>query len=405
MSGTAESGTSVPERMVQRLLRGVREHLDLEVAFVGEVADGRRTFRFVDVKEGAEGIVSPGASNPLDDSYCGHVIEGRIPEFLLDPSTDPVAAEMRVTCDLPVGTHLSVPIRFTDGRVYGTFCCFSRQVKEALRDDDMKTMRLMSEMAGEYLEALDAEERRWRERRALIEGVLSDPGALTVVFQPLRDLETMRVTSVEALSRFNAHGKGPDWFFGEASAVGLGIELELFALRTALDALDVLPDTVRLNVNVSPDTLISDEFLLEVKGLPRGRLVVEVTEHAAVEDYAQLRAASARLADQGIDLSVDDVGMGFSGFNRILESDPSELKLDAIVVRGVETNAVKQALVETFCSFGRRAGFEIVAEGIETAAELETLRELRVATGQGYHLGRPAPLEAVLAELTAEGRS
>lgn len=397
---TAVAGASAPERMVKRLLRGVREHLDLEVAFVGEVAHGRRTFRFVDVKDGAEGIVSVGCGDPLEESYCGHVLAGRIPEFLLDPSTDPVAGEMPATHELPVGTHLSVPIRFADGRVYGTFCCFSRQVKGSVRPEDIKTMRLMSELAGEYLEALDAEERQWRERRAFIEDVLADPDALSIVFQPLRDLETMRVTSVEALSRFHAHRRGPDWFFDEAAAVGLGLELELAALRPALQAIGVLPDSVRLNVNVSPETLISDEFLSEVNGLPPGRLVVEVTERAAVEDYAQLRAASARLAEQGIDLSVDDVGMGFSGFNRILESDPAELKLDAIVIRGVDTNAVKQALVDTFCSFGRRAGFEIVAEGIETAAELETLRQLKVATGQGYHLGRPAPLDAVLAEIT-----
>lgn len=398
-------GDSPAETAVTRLLQAVREHLGLEAAFIGEVKNGRRTFRFVDVASDANELLSVGGSDPADESYCGHVLAGRIPQFLSDPRSDPVAASLPVTHALPVGTHLSVPIRFTDGTVYGTFCCFSRQIEEHVHPRDVKALQLMADLTAEYLEPLEAAQREWQGRRARIERVLSDPEAMTVVFQPLRHLESMRITSVEALARFPGSGAGPDWFFGEAAQVGLGTELEVAAVSLATSALAVLPNDVRLNVNVSPETLYSDDFLSLVCALPKGRLVVEVTEHEAIEDYAELREASRRLAQHGIDLSVDDVGMGFSGFNRILESDPKELKLDAIVVRGVDSNPVKQALIETFCAFGKRAGFEIVAEGVETPAELQALRKLRVHTGQGYHLGRPTTLEAILAELRCSRRS
>lgn len=390
------------ERALERLLKAVREHLDLEAAFISEVANGRRTFRYVDTAPTAEELLPVGTNDRVDDSFCGHVLAGRIPQFLRDASTDPVALSLGATTSLPVGTHLSVPIRFADGTLYGTFCCFSRDVRQDVTPDDLKALQLMAHLAAEYLEPLEVAEREWQKRHLLIEDLVDNPHAMTVVFQPLRDLESMRITSVEALARFPGYDEGPEWFFGEAAAVGLGTDLEVAAVRLATAALPSLPQSVRLNVNVSPETLYCEQFLSLACHLPKGRLVVEVTEHEAIEDYAELRDASARLAEHGIDLSVDDVGMGFSGFNRILESDPKELKLDAVVIRGVDTNPVKQALVETFCAFGQQTGFEIVAEGIETAAELDALRRLGVHTGQGYYLGRPTTLEALTAELHDE---
>lgn len=171
----------------------------------------------------------------------------------------------------------------------------------------------------------------------------------------------------------------------------------MHAVRLAMTALDDIPEPIRLNINVSPDTLCSEEFLDLMSSVPRDRLVViEVTEHAVIEDYTQVRLASARLTELGIWLAIDDVGMGFSGLNRILESTPEELKLDRVVVRDVDSSPVKQALVEAFCTFGRRMVFGVVAEGIETEAELSTLQALGATTGQGYHLGRPDRLDAVL---------
>lgn len=176
----------------------------------------------------------------------------------------------------------------------------------------------------------------------------------------------MEIVALEALARFPRQEHGPDWFFTEASDVGLGVGLGMRAVRMALEAFDHIPEPLRLNVNVSPTTLCSPDFFYAIARVPPDRLVVEVTEHAAIDDYGELQTASARLAAAGIWLAIDDVGMGFSGLNRILQSAPRELKLDAAVIRDVHASVVKQALIESFCIFGDRAGVTIVAEGIES---------------------------------------
>ena len=377
------------------MLRAVREHLDLDVAFVGEVVGGERVFRYVDSKPGVD-VVAAGDRDPVEEGYCHHVLGGRLPEFLRDPSRHPLAASLPVTTELPVGSHLSVPIRFSDGRVYGTFCCFAFDVQPSLDPRDLSPLRMMAELAAEYLEAIDAVQAQQRRRRQTIDEVIEDPDALALVFQPLWDLETMEIVALEALARFPEQEHGPAWFFTEASDVGLGVELEMRAVRMALGAFDQIPDPLRLNVNVSPTTLCSPDFFDAMAAVPADRLVVEVTEHAAVDDYGELQTASARLAAAGIWLAIDDVGMGFSGLNRILQSSPRELKLDAAVIRDVHASLVKQALIQSFCSFGDRAGVEIVAEGIESAAELDALRALGIKLGQGYHLGRPQPLQSII---------
>jgi EAL domain-containing protein (putative c-di-GMP-specific phosphodiesterase class I) len=386
-----------PEMAIQRILRGIREHLQLDVAFVGEVVGGQRVFRFVDST--VNDVISVGGWDPEEETYCHYVLEGRLPGCLPAPMEHPLAASLPVTTQLPVGSHLSVPIRFSDGRIFGTFCCFALEVRPSVSHGDLRAMELMADLVGEYLESLDAAEREHGHRRRQVESVLEDPAAMEMAFQPLFDLDTMNVVGLEALARFPGHEQGPAWFFSEAAAVGLGVELEMRAVQAAISDLPHIPAPIQLNVNVSPDTLYNQDFFEAVAGVPPDRLVIEVTEHAAIDDYAELKTASARLTDQGIWLAIDDVGMGFSGLNRILESSPEELKLDAAVIRQVEVNPVKQALVEAFCSFGSRAGFNIVAEGIETASELDSLRALGVKIGQGYHLARPGDLGSSLSLL------
>jgi EAL domain-containing protein (putative c-di-GMP-specific phosphodiesterase class I) len=382
---------------VQPILRAVRRRLGVDVAFIGQIRDGVRILRHVDADAGLD-FAPVGDGDPVDETYCHHMLEGRLPQYLPDARAHPLSARLPASGRWPIRTHLGVPIRFSDGRVYGTLCCFSRTVDPSLGADDLDALEMMAGLAAEYLEELDHAQREQRERQRVIEGVALGDDPMEVAFQPLRDLDTLQVVGVEALARFPASKEGPEWHFREAAAVGLGLELELRAVGLALDAFARIPAPVRLNLNVSPDTLYSAEFLDAVSGLPRDRLVVEVTEHSAIEDYAELKAASARLTAAGIWLAIDDVGMGFSGLNRILETRPDELKLDRSVIRGIDTDDVKSALVEAFCRFGERARLRILAEGIETPGELHVLRALGVRIGQGYHLGRPGPLQQAVAE-------
>lgn len=383
------------DRAIQRTLRVIREHLGLDVAFVSQFVDGQRVFRYLDAGPDDAGV-EVGHGDPLEESYCHHVVRGSLPRFLSDPSEHPVSAALPVTSEVGVGTHLSVPIRFSDGRTYGTFCCFGLGVHDELDDRHADVLELLAELVSEHLEELDAEERAAQARRDRITRIRRNPRGIQMVFQPIVELASDKVTAVEALARFPGSDSGPQVMFAEAWDVGLGVDLELDAVRASLAQLQDLPAGVRLGVNVAPETLISDAFLETIDDLPAGRLTVEVTEHAAVADYVALKAARQRLSTRGIQLAIDDVGMGFSGLNHILECDPDVLKIDAAVVRDVHTNPAKAAMIEALVSFGDRAEMSLVAEGIETADELCVLRTLGVGFGQGYHLARPGALAAVL---------
>lgn len=340
-------------------------------------------------------MIAVGDSDPIEDSYCHYVANGSLPEFLPDPSQHPVSMRFPVTAQLPVGTHLSVPIRFTDGRVYGTFCAFSRTVKTDIDPSDLKVLRVLAEMVAEYLEFRESVRRDADRCRRRIQALLDDRSSLRIVFQPLVVLATGRLHAVEALARFS-DGRPPDVVFAEAWAAGLGVELELTAVRAALAHLDQIPSPIRLGINISPATLASAEFHSAIGGLPKGRVAFEITEHDAVASYAALGGARARLSTCGIRLTIDDVGMGFSGLNHVIELTPDTIKLDRAVVKDVDSNPLKAALVEAFVAFGTRADILLIAEGIETAAELDTLRAMGVPVGQGYHLGCPGDLARAL---------
>lgn len=143
-----------PSDAIQQGLRVLRRHLDMDFAFVSHVHDGRREFAYVDTAASG-GPIRVGDSHPAEDSYCQQVIAGRIPQLLIDPSRHPVTSSMPVTHDLPVGTHLSVPIELRDG-IYGTCCCFSREVQPRRDERDLAAVRLLADLVASYLGDSDA---------------------------------------------------------------------------------------------------------------------------------------------------------------------------------------------------------------------------------------------------------
>ena len=121
--GAAGADEASIDEILQDALRTIRVHLDMDVAFISEFLDGRRYFRHVDAAA-AKAVIVVGASDPLDQSYCQCIVDGRLPRLIHDARQIPLARTMPATMALPVGAHISVPIQFSDGRIYGTFCCF-----------------------------------------------------------------------------------------------------------------------------------------------------------------------------------------------------------------------------------------------------------------------------------------
>lgn len=219
--------------------------------------------------------------------------------------------------------------------------------------------------------------------------------AFTPVFQPIVELATGKVRGYEALTRFT-DGTAPDVRFAEAHRLGAGLELEAATLGAAFAQGAYLPTGTWLNVNVSPEAILAG--IVESVLPPCGReVVVEITEHQAITDYATFRAAIEPIRDR-IQLAIDDAGAGFASLRHIVELAPTMVKLDRSLVAGIAEDNAREAVVAGMVRFAQAAGLVLLAEGLETQAELRALRRLGVELGQGFLLGEPGEIEEVAAD-------
>jgi EAL domain-containing protein (putative c-di-GMP-specific phosphodiesterase class I) len=227
--------------------------------------------------------------------------------------------------------------------------------------------------------------------RGRIETIIAERTFMPV-FQAITTIPEREVVAYEALTRFT-DGIRPDLHFANAAAAGLGVELELVTLEAAVRAAERIPRSLWLSLNVSPALIEAGDRLGRVLRKSHHQLVLELTEHVAVADYARLRTA---LRDVGAPfrIAVDDAGAGFSSMKHVVELGPSLVKLDLSLVRGIDGDPVRQALITGMRFFAERTDCRLLAEGIETEAEFATLAELGVPLGQGFLLGRPGEFVA-----------
>jgi EAL domain-containing protein (putative c-di-GMP-specific phosphodiesterase class I) len=320
-----------------------------------------------------------------------------MPELMCDAGQNAVAVAMPVTQALPVGAHMSVPLKLSDGRVFGTFCCFSFKPNLSLNDRDLRIMRAFAAIVADFIQEELEVERDQELKRERIEWIIAQ-GSFHIRYQPIYRLTDETVAAFECLARFGGEPyRTPDRWFAEAEEVGLGVELELAVARKALEALAQFPKDVMLTVNFSPATIIASGFELLVNTLPLERVVLEVTEHAAVNSYTDLVARLHPFRSRGLRLAVDDAGAGHSSFRHVLDLRPDTIKLDMTLTRNIDRDHGRQALAGALAMFGRAMGSQIVAEGVETDSELDALRRVGVTKVQGYLTGRPMPLEDALA--------
>jgi EAL domain-containing protein (putative c-di-GMP-specific phosphodiesterase class I) len=215
-----------------------------------------------------------------------------------------------------------------------------------------------------------------------------DAAAVRVALQPVIELRTGAVVGNEALSRFG--GRVPtDRWFKAANKYGLGDELERLCLGAALELLPRLPHEQFLAVNISPAALADKRVLGLLDAAELSRVVVEITEHEAVENYAVTRVVLGRLRAAGARIAVDDTGAGFASLRHVLMLQPEVIKLDIGLTRDVDVDRRQQALVRAVTAFAARVGATVLAEGVETQEQFDTLRSIGVRLGQGWHLGVP----------------
>jgi EAL domain-containing protein (putative c-di-GMP-specific phosphodiesterase class I) len=383
------------EGLVRRALQAVRSHLGLQIAYVSEFVGDEIVFRELDAP-GLEHLAKVGDRRSVDDVYCRHILEGRLPELIPDTAAEPFALAMPITAGLPVGAHVSVPLWLSDGTAYGMFCCLGPAAYPSLNARDLAMMRAFAELAAFEIDRERNLSRALRDKSARIEAIL-DSGKIDIVYQPIWSLAGNRAIGFECLSRFGAEPvRPPDQWFAEAAEAGKGVELELLAIRQGLAPLASFPDDVYLAVNAAAETVLSPLLAETLASHPLDRIVLEITEHDFIDDFEALSDAVTPLRERGLRLAVDDAGAGHSGLQQILQMRPDLIKLDRSLIQGIGDDPSRRALTAALTLFARETGCRLIAEGVETETELAMLRALGVDKVQGYLLGHPRPLAEAL---------
>lgn len=358
--------------------------LRLDVAYVAELRDGKLLYRVV-AGDGASFDIAPDRARAASETYCQRLVAGEIPTVICDASADERVADLRITRDARIGVYIGVPLRLSDGALYGTLCCLGHQPDQRIDERDVRLLSVLGEMIVEDLDELRRQEEFRSQLLRLIE-----TEAVGVAYQPIFDLRSRQCLGIEALARFPAPFGTPDKTFAAAEQVGLGLELERLVVSRAWDMLSRLGRGQFLAVNVSPCAL------LELAGRANSRpdialdqLVVEVTEHSAVEAYNTLRCELAPLRQRGLRIAVDDAGAGYASLRHIVELRPDFIKLDRWLIHGLADDCARRAAVGAFASLARELQSRVVAEGVERPEDLAAARALSLDAVQGYLLGRP----------------
>jgi EAL domain-containing protein (putative c-di-GMP-specific phosphodiesterase class I) len=382
------SGTD--ERTVDALLEKARVQLSLDQVVVGRFQDGLHVIVNAAVGPGEPSMA--GFAEVDDGSLARLVVDGLVPGAIQDVTAIPALASVKGIHDLQIRTHVGVPLRRPDGVLFGSLCAFAHVVKPGAGDDDLAALGVVARQIGAFLVDRDRSEDEARLFVREFDAVMAGGGP-QIVYQPVVALAELTPAGSEALSRFRGSARPPDQWFVRATQAGRGPELELLAIRRALLGLRFAEGF--LSLNVSPSTVLLPEFVQIMKGEPLDRLVLEVTEHTQICDYGPLAEVLRPLRALGLRIAVDDVGAGFASMRHILMLAPEIIKLDLSLVHRISSDPRRRSLAAALLTFATDLGAVVIAEGVETASELDCLRELGVQYGQGFHLGRPGPMRMV----------
>jgi EAL domain-containing protein (putative c-di-GMP-specific phosphodiesterase class I) len=386
---------------VADLLRTARQSLGLSLAFLSRM-DG--TTQHLEVVESSVPLIfHDGMSQRQETSFCQAIMDGKLPAVMPDVAAFPEAMKLPAARMPRIRSFVSVPVVLSDGTVYGTFCAAGFAADKKLSKRDKALLEVLSHAAATVIEPTVHEQERHAEIEGRI-GPLMASGGPVVLLQPIVELQTGVRIGAEALSRFPSEwNQTPDLCFADAHSIGVGHDLEVQALRRAAEHLSRVEGYVAMNV--SPSTLLTPACTDLLSGLPLGRILLELSEHNAVEDYDELARVLAPLRSRGMRLAIDDVGAGFSSLRHIVVTKPDVIKLDRSIVTGLGDDPVLTVVVRSLVDLARACGARVVAEGVETAADAEAARGAGVDHGQGWFFGRATAAEDLLAEYPVAARA
>ena len=236
--------------------------------------------------------------------------------------------------------------------------------------------------------------------------------SLSALFQPIIDLRRGEFLGFEGLIRGPANSAlhSPINLFSSAERENLSLEIEMLARQTVLESFAHQDLPGLLFLNVSPQTLTRPSFrngqtlaFLEQLNIDPARVVIEITENQPTFDFDAMRSALLHYRGMGFKIAIDDLGEGFSSLRLWSELRPEYIKIDMHFVQGVDRDPIKLQFLKSIQSIAESCGTRVIAEGVETEAELKVVRDLGIALGQGYFIARPSPTPPLLAS-TETGR-
>jgi EAL domain-containing protein (putative c-di-GMP-specific phosphodiesterase class I) len=377
-----------------------KRHLEMDVAYVSHLYGGRENFEAVAGRTGGFGV-TVGESVPWGATYCSEMVKGIIPPVIPDARADPRVRDLPMTNTANIGAYIGVPLRLSDGTLYGSLCCASHHAEPELSSRDLRFLRMLADF---LVDELDRENDRLATRES-IASVLAGRH-LDIALQPIVRLSDGRRIGVEALSRFPFGGR-PDEMFRAAHSVGLGADLERLAVERALEVMTRLDENCSRNseaadgydsthlsefmaINLSPTSFTETMSVAErFPRAPLQRLVFEITEHQAVDQYGDLLSELRELRRNGLRVAIDDAGAGYASLYHIVQVHPDIIKIDRRLVDGCSEDQSRRSVIKGFVGLAHDIGAMVVGEGVETSADLAVLRGLGVDAAQGYLLGRP----------------
>jgi EAL domain-containing protein (putative c-di-GMP-specific phosphodiesterase class I) len=390
-----------PLELMQRVADRALSRIEgAEGALVGLLID-RETLRYV-CGAGHPAVGGVGDTLALEDSLAGQAIRAGTPLVTSDERSS-VCVPLGRGCEpvgiLEVSAAQAHAFDEHDVELLHGLADFMSSVIGAASDFLLASSRLLGARRESACEdgLLDPDGAVRSAARARLEALLAQR-RFSLVFQPIFDLATGSAFAFEALARFGrgrAKGEQPDLVLAQAHRLGLGVALEGMLVEGALAHLRRLPRASAMAVNLGPGALLSDEILTLLEDATPRRLVVELTEAVAPEDHPLLIEAVGRLRESGIRLAIDDAGAGFASLMHILKLAPDFIKLDRRLIGGIDRDPEHQCMAGSLRRLAHETGATLIAEGVETAADLGVLRDLGVGAVQGFHLARPARIGAV----------
>lgn len=375
---------ATPEETAERLCRDIQQVLGTQIVAIEWLLGTRLLVLGIEAPQGAPMAVGDLLPQARSEYLSARAELGPWIEHIAEPPDSDPYMRSGLEAGFELGAY--VPLQLGP-RVLGLLVAASMDswsVSEVARR--LPALVQFSAIASALLAPQMAERVAGAARAENVRGAI-EAQAFRTVFQPIIGLASGSVAGFEALTRFQ-DGSAPATRFAEAHRSGLGVDLEIAAIESALRASERLPPTAFLSLNVSAETILATQRLSNIlRGTDRS-LVLELTEHEERVDDLELMA-TIRSELPGVRLAVDDAGAGYAGLRRILDLRPDFIKLDIALVRNLHRDPAREALIAGMIHFSNAATSTLIAEGIEKDAERRRLRALGVPLGQGFLLGRP----------------